>query len=138
MYSRKSNNQAALGDQGTAAYTNMPAGAGVGGTANYPSSQKVSGVGGTANYPSSQKVSGQKVGYGYEAGKDVNTANYPASQKAGYEYPQQRYGYGGDYVQTPDVTYGPDGTPIYATKKSHRTRNLIAAALAVACCCIIC
>jgi hypothetical protein len=124
MYSGKQNQ--GVGGQGTAAYTNVPAGAG---------------VGGTANYPSSEKVSGQKVGYGYEAGKDVNTASYPASQKAGYGvqdgnvYPQQSNGYDGGYVQQEPVSYGPDGMPV---KKSRRMRNLIVGALAVACCCIVC
>jgi hypothetical protein len=124
MFSRKHNQT--VGDHGTAAYTNVPNGAG---------------VGGTANYPASEKVGSQKVGYGYEAGKDVNTANYPASQKAGYGvhdnnvHPQQSTGYGGGYVQQTPVSYGPDGTP-YPVKKNNRMRNLVVGALAVCCCCV--
>ncbi|KAG0555259.1 hypothetical protein KC19_12G156600 [Ceratodon purpureus] len=128
MYSRKGNQT--VGDQGTAAYTNVPAGAG---------------IGGTANYPSGQKVSSQKVGYGYDAGKDVNSGTtYPSSQKAGYGvhdsnvvHPQQSNGYGGGYVQQTPVSYGPDGTPVaYPVKKNHRLRNVVVGALAVCCCCI--
>lgn len=89
------------------------------------------GAGGTSNYPAGATAQG--VGYGHQAGRDVN-------MKAGYGYdqhgnvvPQQNSaGYDGGYVQQTPVSYGPDGQPLYAKKKSNRAANWCAAAF-VAC-----
>lgn len=108
MFNRKQN-------QGTE-YTSVPAGAGVGGTANYSA--------------------GQRVGYGTEAGRDVNVkSGYGHSyDTTGNAMPQQQ---GGGYVhhhQHTPVSYGPAGQPIeaYPKKKSNRAANWCAAAF-VAC-----
>jgi hypothetical protein len=83
--------------------------------------------GGTANYSNNQGV-----GYGDQAGRDVN-------MKAGYGYDQNghhsnapAYNQSGGYVQQTPVSYGPDGQPIAMKKKSNRPANWCAAAF-IAC-----
>nr|PNR56877.1 hypothetical protein PHYPA_003869 [Physcomitrium patens] len=93
-------------------YVNVPAGGGVGGTANYPA--------------------GQKLGYGYEAGADVNVPEQGyAYDTRGNAQPQYNANHGSGYVQHPQgpVIYGPSGTH---PKKSNRAANWCAAAF-IAC-----